>query len=313
MEDIILRIKQLMGYYGLNISETAKKIGVSQPNLSAMLSGKRPIGGNILNKFTISFGINRDWLESGKGEMINPAQTTRPFPEKANYVDGDINERISKIAKDLFDKQTNKMAQKTFIGQKKLEAMMRGDETPDYDDFCNVAQHTNVNLEWLITGKGPMLKEAASDNIAEKMPALKIREPKEKLIPLYRNEAAAGFGSPDFAIKDTDVEGYYKIMEFMNADFMLRVRGDSMLPLYKPGDTIAVREIKQINFIQWGKPHLIAARYQGLLIKRIYPTEQKEEIKAISENKEMYPPFKIPMDEITGLALIIGTVRLDNF
>ena len=71
MEDIILRIKHLMKYYELNISETAQKIGISQPNLSAMLSGKRPIGGNIINKFIISFGISKDWLENGQGEMYD--------------------------------------------------------------------------------------------------------------------------------------------------------------------------------------------------------------------------------------------------
>lgn len=71
MDDIILRIKHLMKYYELNISEMAKRIGVPQSNLSAMLSGKRPIGGNIINKFVISFGINKDWLESGNGEMYD--------------------------------------------------------------------------------------------------------------------------------------------------------------------------------------------------------------------------------------------------
>lgn len=170
----------------------------------------------------------------------------------------------------------------------------------------------DLNLEWLITGEGEMLKNAKTTALAapSDIPPL---QPGEKLIPLYRNEAAAGFGSADFSIRPEDIEGYYKIKEFMNADFMLRIRGDSMYPLYRPGDTIAVREIKQINFIQWGKPHLIASRYQGLLIKRLYIGEEKGEVKAISENAELYPPFAIPMEEVTGLALVIGTVRLDNF
>lgn len=165
----------------------------------------------------------------------------------------------------------------------------------------------DISSDWLLTGKGTMLKDASSVTL---LPSTK---PAEKLIPLYRNEAAAGFGTDDFNIKDSDIEGYYKIKEFMNADFMLRVRGDSMFPLYKPGDTIAVREIKQINFIQWGKPHLIASRYQGLLIKRLYMGNDRNQVQAISENKELYPPFNLPMEEITGLALVIGTVRLDNF
>lgn len=54
----------------------AKKIGISQPNLSAILSGKRAIGDNTINRFIISFGINRTWLTTGKGEMLNESITS---------------------------------------------------------------------------------------------------------------------------------------------------------------------------------------------------------------------------------------------
>lgn len=169
--------------------------------------------------------------------------------------------------------------------------------------MCGI--YTDLSSEWLLRGGGDMIKDEVS-NIA-------MEQDEGKLIPLYRSEAAAGFGTDDFAIKPSDIEGYYKIKEFMNADFMLHVRGDSMFPLYKPGDTVAVREIKECKFIQWGKPHLLAARYQGLLIKRLYPGDREDEVAAVSENSEIYPPFKIPIEEITGIALVIGTVRLDNF
>lgn len=169
--------------------------------------------------------------------------------------------------------------------------------------MCGI--YTDLSSEWLLRGQGEMLKDETAP--------LSLVQERGKLIPLYRNEAAAGFGTADFAIKPSDIEGYYQIKEFMNADFMLHVRGDSMLPLYKPGDIIAVREFKECKFIQWGKPHLLAARYQGLLIKRLYPADREDEISAVSENKVVYPSFTIPLEEITGIALVIGTVRLDNF
>ncbi|WP_106831142.1 XRE family transcriptional regulator [Parabacteroides pacaensis] len=216
-----------------------------------------------------------------------------------------INERIKRII-EINNYSISSFADRIGVLQQTLNNYINKNREPSFDVINKIATtFVDINIDWLVTGKGSMLKEAT--------PALTVSDPKEKLIPLYRNEAAAGFGSADFAIKDTDIEGYYKIKEFMNADFMLHVRGDSMLPLYKPGDTIAVREIKRINFIQWGKPHLIAARYQGLLIKRLYPSNEDDVVTAISENKEIYPPFNIPKEEITGIALVIGTVRLDNF
>lgn len=140
MNDIALRIKHLMKYYELNISETAKKIGVSQPNLSAMLSGKRPIGGNIINKFIISFGISKDWLESGKGEMF------------------DLD--LKRIGKRMFiirneHKWTSKeTAENLKIPLSEYQSIETGKSVPDkkvIDDFIYI---TNANPSWVYNGTG---------------------------------------------------------------------------------------------------------------------------------------------------------------
>lgn len=70
MNDIAQRIRELMAYKGLNISDTAKSVGITQPNLSSILAGKRPIGDNVLNKFVLAFNANKKWLLSGEGEMF---------------------------------------------------------------------------------------------------------------------------------------------------------------------------------------------------------------------------------------------------
>lgn len=64
----VLRLKQLLLDSGLSQSKFAEKAGIRQNNMSEMLSGKRPIGINIANKISISFGINPDWLLAGIGE-----------------------------------------------------------------------------------------------------------------------------------------------------------------------------------------------------------------------------------------------------
>lgn len=140
MDDIILRIKQLMKYYELNISETAKKIGVSQPNLSAMLSGKRPIGGNIINKFIISFGINKDWLESGQGEMFDldlKRIGVRMF--------------IIRNERKWTSKET---ADNLKIPLSEYQCIETGKSIPDkkvIDDFIYI---TNANPSWVYNGTG---------------------------------------------------------------------------------------------------------------------------------------------------------------
>ena len=85
-------------------------------------------------------------------------------------------------------------------------------------DFCS--HYKRVNADYILTGRGePLLHED-------------IYDLNKGLVPLYKSEAAAGFGLANFNVSDSDIDGYYRIKDFFNASFMLRVRGKSMEPLY---------------------------------------------------------------------------------
>lgn len=157
----------------------------------------------------------------------------------------------------------------------------------------------DLNLDWLITGKGEMLKTNTSTVISE-----------DCGIPLYRTEAAAGFGNENFSIDDKDIEARYKIKELESASFMLHVRGDSMTPTYNNGDVIAVQLVVDIRNIQWGKPHLVSSKADGLLVKRIYDDEG--DIIAVSDNPT-YKPIHIRKDDVAGIAIVKGFVRFENY
>lgn len=88
-EDLIDRLNALMSYYGLTQSQFANKIGVRQPNLSAILKGDRVCGPGVLNKILLSFDINKNWLFTGEGEMLNSETevNTNPIPQGAYYED----------------------------------------------------------------------------------------------------------------------------------------------------------------------------------------------------------------------------------
>ena len=131
-------------------------------------------------------------------------------------------------------------------------------------------------------------------------------------IPLVTQKAAAGFGNGDFSIEESDVKEYYVIPKFKycHVDFMIEVSGLSMYPHFNPGDVIACSILRNSQFLQWNKCHVIATREQGILVKRLMPGEDKKHLRAISDNKE-YPPFEIPVDEITGIAVVVGHVGLE--
>lgn len=184
----------------------------------------------------------------------------------------------------------------------------------------------NVSPEWLLTGKGPMLKPTieesqvttqlstptAKDRLPEAFRCLDPLHATQELIPLVTPKVAAGFGSADFSIAESDIKDYYIIPKWrrQRVDFMIEVTGDSMQPKYSAGDIVGCTIIQNSSFIQWNRPHVIATREQGILVKRLMPGTTSNTISAVSDNPK-YPPFDIPKNEINGIALIIGMVGLE--
>lgn len=200
-----------------------------------------------------------------------------------------------------------------------------------------LAYAPDVNTEWLLTGRGEMLKQDVppvatpdadaaneqlvtsdkgtkkySNNQEKAIPFAVAAQHNLKPIPLVIQSVAAGFGNENFSIAESDVKEYYVIPKFRycQVDFMIEVSGDSMTPHLNSGDVIACTILRDSRFIQWNRIHVIATREQGLLVKRLAPSSDDGCLQAVSDNPK-YPPFSIPKDEITGLALVVGSVCLE--
>ena len=209
-----------------------------------------------------------------------------------------------------------------------------------FDSELIYTKCSDISAEWLLTGKGTMLKNGNSSltdlvrtdpakninyippttligsipNEPEAIPFAEAARNGLHPIPLVTQKAAAGFGNGDFSIEEADVKEYYVIPKFKycHVDFMIEVSGLSMYPHFNPGDVIACSILRNTQFLQWNKCHVIATREQGILVKRIFFALNNSVIhlRAISDNKE-YPPFDIPVDEITGIAVVVGSVGLE--
>lgn len=164
--------------------------------------------------------------------------------------------------------------------------------------------YPEINPEWLLTGQGPMLKEPTPEEMNLK--------PMADALPLVMPTAIGGYGNSAFNFTDRDVKEYYVIPKFKHkqVDFMIEVEGSSMYPKYNSGDVVACRIIKDSKFIQWNKAHVVATREQGIIIKRIKPSDNKDTLLMVSDNQS-YDPFEVPKEEIEGLAIVVGVVRLE--
>lgn len=133
-----------------------------------------------------------------------------------------------------------------------------------------------------------------------------------QLIPFVEQTAVAGFGNDNFSILQQDIKEYYVVPKFRHnrVDFMIEISGSSMYPKYNSGDVVACTILHDNSFIQWNKCHVIATREQGILCKRIAKTDNPEILRLVSDNTQ-YPPFDVPKSEITGIALVVGVIRLE--
>lgn len=129
-----------------------------------------------------------------------------------------------------------------------------------------------------------------------------------KEIPLIPQEAFAGFSPEQYS--DLPIEAKYHISEFDQADFLIRVKGDSMIPRFNGGDIVACKKIYDRIFLQWHRIYVVYTKSQGIMIKRVEQSDKDNYIKLVSDNPN-YAPFDIPEDEISDIALVMGAVTLE--
>lgn len=200
-----------------------------------------------------------------------------------------------------------------------LRVMRTDGSKPSSDILTLIAKkYPDISLGWLLAGVG---KPFYTTNIVqhnkntppvfnEEQTPYAVATKATTGIPLVSSEAIAGMLNATIKIDQADIQAHYIVPDFKQIDFMLRVVGNSMYPKYTSGDVVACRILKSSSFIQWNRPHLIAAGEHGLLIKRIMPGADNTTYTLVSDNKD-YPPIVIPVSEVHGLALIVGTIRLE--
>lgn len=187
-----------------------------------------------------------------------------------------------------------------------------------------VDNYPQYNTEWLLTGKGSMLKNDSTqlaqnaycavisdckDTKKVSNTQLKVADNSTKGIPLIPLHAMAGVLRGEVSVLDYECEQYV-VPAFKGADFLIPVKGNSMNPTYQSGDIVACQRTPMDSvFFQWNKPYVLDTA-QGAIIKRIRPGQDDEHVQIVSDNTD-YLPFELHKSEIYAVALVIGIIRLE--
>lgn len=182
--------------------------------------------------------------------------------------------------------------------------------------------YPEINPEWLLTGKGPMLKESSPEDKQSKLK--KIREiadtstKKNNLIPFYEDVATIGgtsISADTSAVANTTT--YIDAGDWFKGEVSAAIRhyGDSMVE-YSNGCILALKTITNQRNIVWGHNYVVETD-EIRVTKRLQTCpEDKNCIMAYSTNTETYPdgtlihePFKIHKEDIRRIFLVIGSIH----
>lgn len=164
--------------------------------------------------------------------------------------------------------------------------------------------YTDLNLEWLITGHGSMLK-SEDNNISQHILNPENKEYDETRPRIPMDAAAGSLTIAQDGITLRDCEQIPIIKAFARYDFTIFARGDSMEPEYHSGDELACVYIRDSKFIQWGRVHVIDTS-QGILVKRIF---RGDKCIICKSDNPVYSEFSIDESEFYNVALVIGMIR----
>jgi len=176
--------------------------------------------------------------------------------------------------------------------------------------------YPEINLEWLIAGKEPMLKEKNTiikliNNDRKTKDAIHLGQE----IPLYDLEAVAGLKDLFDSGKSQRVLDTIKIPNLPKCDGAVTVTGDSMYPLLKSGDIVLYKETSFDN-IFFGEMYLLSVKMDDweeyVTVKYIQKSEQGNEyVKLVSQNTT-HQSKDIHVSKISALALIKASVRINT-
>ena len=180
----------------------------------------------------------------------------------------------------------------------------------------------DLDLYWLVSGRGRMLRGAVAYPSGEKSSGQVSDfrgsyDPgtvgvKKRDVSLYNLEAGGDLnllfgGNPGIV----SVE-YIRVPGIEDCDGAALVRGEAMYPLLRSGDIVAFKQVRDMNFgIFWGELYLVAFTVDGqeyLSVHYLHQSPSEGCVRLVNHNPA-YPPKDIPLTGILALAAVKASVR----
>lgn len=168
-----------------------------------------------------------------------------------------------------------------------------------------LAYAPDVNVEWLITGKGEMVKSSVSSNVPTPSTQPAISDNPAVGIPYYDVDFLGGFDEV-FSDQTTIPFTNIVIKGFEKADLWCNVTGHSMEPKICHGDIIALRRCR-IDDIQYGEIYAVVLDTIRT-IKIIRRASDPRRLRFVPINTNSYDEQEFDMTRIIHIYEVVGSI-----
>lgn len=200
-------------------------------------------------------------------------------------------------------------------------SQLKNNRTIGVDRLENILRvYEDLNVEWLLTGRGDMLRNNIAVEGAE-VEYKVIHDPKyteavrdQQVVYLYDIEATAGLRAI-MDNKNQNIIDTIRIPNLPKCDGAIHVVGDSMYPILKSGDIVLYKEVTDLANIFWGEMYLLSIAVDDeeyITVKYLQRSDEgKDYVRLVSHNQH-HSPKDIPTSSITALALVKASIRLNT-
>lgn len=299
---------------GVTQSAIAEKLGVSKAYVNSLMTGKKAFGKAQAAKWSEMFGISASWLLTGEGDMIPPVET-------------DAKDAIKSRITQYIEATNSATSVRDFLLKAGLSAsfisgLSRGIGRDAKEKIQRT--YTSLNVGWLDTGEGEMLKDGApaTQPVQENSARPLVSSDRDWVdIPLVPHRAQAGalsgFGDPCWeedkqtmpVLIDKRLKGDYLLFE---------VSGDSMddgsSTAFLDGDILLCRVLPksdwQFGIKKRGETYcVVATDAEGIVLKEVVNHDKaNNEITCHSLNSQ-YKDYSVKLDDVQGIFYVEELVK----
>ncbi|MBQ5408692.1 MAG: LexA family transcriptional regulator [Muribaculaceae bacterium] len=228
--------------------------------------------------------------------------------------DNEVAKRIKFLMKELNYRQVD-FAQKIDVDTSNLSKYLNGRLAMSDALINKIVVNLGVSKQWLETGEDlPFAKQQPQQLIT--MPESRIvTEPTKALVkkgtPVYDIDVTAGYQPQARMFTDDQIIGFVDLPDMTSTNCrIVRVSGDSMSPVIRSGDYIAVRELSNLRQIFWGQIYVVILD-DYRLVKYVRRHDDPSMVILRSENRR-YDDMEIDRADIRDLMFVQNIIHVDT-